>query len=113
MIVLGCIHAGIASPTEDTVYPNSVLGGDRELLESCKDGDIPFVVQNTAPQVSFLKDTAVFDIPAVFETIENSGTEILTPDETMYEEIRELCKPIYKAIEQSVSEEMVKAYIGE
>ena len=57
--------------------------------------------------------TAVFDIPAVFETIENSGTEILTPDETMYEEIRELCKPIYKAIEQSVSEENVKAYIGE
>lgn len=31
------------------VYPNSTLGGDRELLESCKDGDIPFVVQNTAP----------------------------------------------------------------
>ena len=76
MIVLGCIYAGIASPTEDTV-------------------------------------TAVFDIPAVFETIENSGTEILTPDETMYEEIRELCKPIYKVIEQSVSEEIVKAYIGE
>lgn len=265
-----------------TVYPNSVLGGDRELLESCKDGDIPFVVQNTAPQVSFLKDTAVFDIPAVFETIEevrehvddpkfleligqvyreggyellgyadqgfrvmttnkkvesvsdfkgqkirtmensyhiaywkalgasptpmtfsevyiglqqgtidaqenpyevivsnklyeqqkyvvetnhlphlislivsedffnsltkeqqqiireaaetakqyareqsderiasrretieNSGTEILTPDETTYEEIRELCKPIYEAIEQNVSEEIVKAYIGE
>lgn len=90
-----------------TVYPNSVLGGDRELLESCKDGDIPFVVQNTAPQVSFLKDTAVF------ETIENSGTEILTLDETTYEEIRELCKPIYEAIEQSVSEEIVKAYIGE
>lgn len=86
-----------------TVYPNSVLGGDRELLESCKDGDIPFVVQNTA----------VFDIPAVFETIENSGTEILTLDETTYEEIRELCKPIYEAIEQSVSEEIVKAYIGE
>ena len=265
-----------------TVYPNSVLGGDRELLESCKDGDIPFVVQNTAPQVSFLKDTAVFDIPAVFETIEevrehvddpkfleligqvyreggyellgyadqgfrvmttnkkvesvsdfkgqkirtmensyhiaywkalgasptpmtfsevyiglqqgtidaqenpyevivsnklyeqqkyvvetnhlphlislivsedffnsltkeqqqiireaaetakqyareqsderiasrretieNSGTEILTPDEITYEEIRELCKPIYEAIEQKVSEEIVKAYIGE
>lgn len=55
----------------------------------------------------------MFDIPAVFETIENSGTEILTPDETMYEEIRELCKLIYKAIEQSVSEEIVKAYIGE
>lgn len=71
------------------------------------------MVQNTAPQVSFLKDTAEFDIPAVFETIENSGTEILTPDEIMYEEIRELCKLIYKVIEQSVSEEIVKAYIGE
>ncbi len=52
------------------VYPNSVLGGDRELLESCKDGDIPFVVQNTAPQVSFMADTAVFDMPCLFDTIE-------------------------------------------
>ena len=58
MIDLGCIYAGIASKTEVTVtqlyaekfaekvekrsdgsmnitvYPNSVLGGDRELLES-------------------------------------------------------------------------------
>lgn len=53
-----------------TVYPNSVLGGDRELLESCYDGDIPFVVQNTAPQVSFISDTAVFDTPCVFDSIE-------------------------------------------
>lgn len=52
------------------VYPNSVLGGDRELLESCYDGDIPFVVQNTAPQVNFIPDTAVFDIPCAFGTLE-------------------------------------------
>ncbi len=52
------------------VYPNSVLGGDRELLESCQDGDIPFVVQNTAPQVTFMPDIAVFDMPCVFSTIE-------------------------------------------
>ena len=52
------------------VYPNSTLGGDRESLESCKDGDIPFVVQNTAPQVTFMKDVAVFDIPCVFDSIE-------------------------------------------
>lgn len=51
------------------VYPNSVIGGDRELLESCKDGDIPFVVQNTAPQVSFMPDIAVFDIPMLFDSI--------------------------------------------
>lgn len=51
------------------VYPNSTLGGDRDLLESCADGDIPFVVQNTAPQVSFMSDLAVFDLPCVFESI--------------------------------------------
>ena len=26
-----------------SVYPNSVLGGDRELLESCKDGDLSLI----------------------------------------------------------------------
>lgn len=51
------------------VYPNSVVGGDRELLESCKDGDIPFVVQNTAPQVTFMPDIAVFDMPMIFDSI--------------------------------------------
>lgn len=53
------------------VYPNSVLGGDRELLESCYDGDIPFVVQNTAPQVNFIPDTAVFDAPCAFDKLED------------------------------------------
>lgn len=51
------------------VYPNSVIGGDRELLESCKDADIPFVVQNTAPQVTFMPDIAVFDMPVLFDSI--------------------------------------------
>lgn len=52
------------------VYSNSILGGDRELLESCKDGDIPFLVQNTAPQVSFMPKVAVFDLPSAFDNIE-------------------------------------------
>ena len=58
------------------VYPNSVLGGDRELLESCKDGDIPFVVQNTAPQVTFMPDTAVFDLPCAFDTMEEVRSHV-------------------------------------
>lgn len=53
-----------------TVYPNSSLGGDRELLESCADSDIPFVVQNTAPQVAFMPDLAVFDLPCAFADID-------------------------------------------
>ncbi len=62
------------------VYPNSVLGGDRELLESCKDGDIPFIVQNTAPQVTFLPDIAIFDMPCLFSTIEDVRTTVDNPE---------------------------------
>ncbi|SFN53289.1 tripartite ATP-independent transporter solute receptor, DctP family [Pseudobutyrivibrio sp. UC1225] len=61
------------------VYPNSVLGGDRELLESCKDGDIPFVVQNTAPQVTFLPDVAIFDMPCMFGTIDQVRSKVDDP----------------------------------
>lgn len=61
------------------VYPNSTLGGDRELLESCSDGDIPFVVQNTAPQVTFLPETAVFDLPSAFETIKQARQAVDNP----------------------------------
>ncbi len=52
------------------VYSNSALGGDTELLESCMTGDIPFVVQNTAPQVSYMPRLALFDLPCVFDSIE-------------------------------------------
>ena len=62
------------------VYPNSTLGGDRDLLESCADGDIPFVVQNTAPQVSFMPDLAVFDLPCVFDTLDECRQKIDDPD---------------------------------
>ncbi|WP_081821950.1 MULTISPECIES: TRAP transporter substrate-binding protein [unclassified Pseudobutyrivibrio] len=62
------------------VYPNSVLGGDRELLESCKDGDIPFIVQNTAPQVTFLPDVAIFDMPCLFSTIDDVREKVDNPE---------------------------------
>ena len=70
------------------VYPNSVLGGDRELLESCKDGDIPFIVQNTAPQVTFLPDVAIFDMPCLFSTIEDVRKKVDNPE--FMEEISEV-----------------------
>ena len=62
------------------VYANSTLGGDRDLLETCADGDIPFVVQNTAPQVSFMSDLAVFDLPCVFDTLDQCRAKIDDPD---------------------------------
>ncbi|MCD8300472.1 MAG: TRAP transporter substrate-binding protein, partial [Clostridiales bacterium] len=64
------------------VYPNSSLGGDTELLESCMTGDIPFVVQNTAPQVSYLPRLCLFDLPCVFDTIDELH-EVLDNEEFM------------------------------
>lgn len=61
------------------VYANSTLGGDRDLLETCADGDIPFVVQNTAPQVSFMSDLAVFDLPCVFDSLDDCRKKIDDP----------------------------------
>lgn len=71
------------------VYPNSTLGGDRDLLESCADGDIPFLVQNTAPQVTFMKDLAVFDLPCVFDSLEELREAIDQP------EFREVVDQVY------------------
>ena len=72
------------------VYPNSTLGGDRELLETCKDGDIPFVIQNTAPQVGFMPDLAVLDTPCLFDTIEEAREAV--DDPTFYA----LAEEVYK-----------------
>lgn len=62
------------------VYANSTLGGDRDLLETCADGDIPFVVQNTAPQVTFMPDLAVFDLPCVFDSLEDCRKKLDDPE---------------------------------
>ncbi|MCD8230962.1 MAG: TRAP transporter substrate-binding protein [Clostridiales bacterium] len=70
------------------VYANSSLGGDTELLESCMTGDIPFVVQNTAPQVSYLPRLCLFDLPCVFDSIDELH-EVLD-NEAFMEKINEI-----------------------
>lgn len=73
---------------EVQVYHNSTLGGDTELLESVQGGDIPFVVQNTAPEVSYLPRLALFDLPCVFSELD-SLHEVLDDEEFM-EKINEI-----------------------
>ncbi len=70
------------------VYANSSLGGDTELIECCMTGDIPFVVQNTAPQVSYLPRLCLFDLPCVFDSIDELH-EVLD-DEQFMEKINEI-----------------------
>jgi tripartite ATP-independent transporter DctP family solute receptor len=64
------------------VYHNSTLGGDTELIESCQCGDIPFVVQNTAPEVSYMPRLCLFDAPCVFSNLDELH-EVLDNDEFM------------------------------
>lgn len=52
------------------VYTDSTLGTDTELMETCKDGDIPFVVQSPSPQVSYMPELCVFDTPCCYTDIE-------------------------------------------
>ena len=41
-------------------------------------------------------------IASKIDTIEQSGTEIITLSDDVHSEIREKCKPIYESIEESV-----------
>lgn len=58
------------------VYENGTVGGDRELIESCMGGDIPFVLQNTAPQTNFMPKLAIFDLPVAYTSIEQLRTTL-------------------------------------
>jgi tripartite ATP-independent transporter DctP family solute receptor len=54
------------------IYSNGQLGGDREIAESVQAGNIDFVTQNTAPQVNFIPELAVFDMPSVFPDVQTA-----------------------------------------
>lgn len=58
------------------VYENGTLGGDRELIESCMGGDVPFVLQNTAPQANFMPKLAIFDLPVAYTSIDQLRTTL-------------------------------------
>ena len=62
------------------VYTDSTLGTDTELMEACKDGDIPFVVQSPSPQVSYMPELCVFDTPCCYTDI-NTVREHLNEEE--------------------------------
>lgn len=61
------------------VFSSGQLGGDRELVESVQNGDVAFVVQNTAPQVNFVPELAVFDLPNLFANAQIARTVLDGP----------------------------------
>lgn len=54
------------------VYPNSQLGGEREILEGMQLGTIDMCVVSTAPVANFSEAWYVFDLPYVFTDLETT-----------------------------------------
>ncbi|MGP6139877.1 MULTISPECIES: TRAP transporter substrate-binding protein [unclassified Jeotgalibaca] len=73
------------------IYPNSQLGGDRELMEGVQFGDITVMNSNAAVQVNFVPGAAVFDLHFLFQDLEharatNSDPEFVAKLSKEYEE---------------------------
>lgn len=46
------------------------------------------------------------------ETIEESGTEVITLSESLYQQMAEISGPVYEEIRENVSGEVVEKYLG-
>jgi len=71
------------------VYLDNQLGGDREILEGCQVGGIAMVSQTTAPQVTFIPELAVFDIPMLFDNLDLARKALSGP-------FRQKLEPLYE-----------------
>jgi tripartite ATP-independent transporter DctP family solute receptor len=68
-----------------TVHPNSLLGGERDLIESVAMGTVAMALISTGPVPNFFPDFAVLDLPYLFPSAEIAykaldgevGTELL------------------------------------
>lgn len=70
------------------IYTNSALGGDAEILESCEVGDIPFVAQSPAPQVSYMPQLSLFDLPCAHSDIKE--VQAILDDESFSDKVNEI-----------------------
>ena len=60
-----------------TCYPDSQLGSDAELVEGVQLGNVTMVIGNTAPQVTFVPNLALFDLPNTYDDI-TTAQKVLT-----------------------------------
>lgn len=71
-------------------YSDSQVGGDAELLEACKNGNIGFVFQTTAPQVPLISQASILDEPMMFDDLKSARYELDN-------KILPMLKPYYKS----------------
>lgn len=52
------------------IYPNQMLGGDRELIEATQMGNIQMTAPSSTPYANFVPEYYLWDVPFIFETRE-------------------------------------------
>ena len=62
------------------VYANSTLGGDRDLLENVRGRRYPICRAKHRPSGFFHEDLAVFDLPCVFDSLDDCRKKLDDPD---------------------------------
>lgn len=55
-------------------FPNSALGGEREVIEGLQLGTIDVAIVSTGATLNFVPATGVFDIPFLFRDLEHART---------------------------------------
>ena len=66
------LEASIPGKFKIEQFPNSALGGEREVLEGLQLGTIDLAVVSTGATVNFVPATGVFDIPFLFRDLQHA-----------------------------------------
>lgn len=65
-----------------TIYPNSQIGSDSEMIASCVAGDVDIVYQSGSTHSTFVPETTLFDIPFLLSGYDQDKVyEVLTHSE--------------------------------
>ena len=65
-----------------TIYPNSQIGSDSEMIASCLAGDIDIVYQSGSTHSTFVPETTLFDVPFLLSGYDKDKIyEVLTHGE--------------------------------
>jgi TRAP-type C4-dicarboxylate transport system substrate-binding protein len=84
-----------------------------EFFEGLTDEQQEIIREAAETAKEYAREQSDERIASRIQTIEESGTKIISLSDEMYSQIRELCKPVYEAIENNVSEDLIDAYLGD
>lgn len=61
------------------IYSDSILGSDLEVVRDCQYGTVDIQITSPASLVTFVPEAAVFDMPFLFQSLENARAALADP----------------------------------